>query len=83
MFLINQQSFILVTYYPENTNLASINIYEGNEFTYEFTTPLSKYCFAKECVSLDNIIELVTERLIITANQNLLFIISKSLSDFR
>jgi len=87
--LINQQSFILATYYQEITNacsltsLAAINIYEGNEFTYEFTTPLSKYCFPRECVSLDHIIELVTERLIITANQNLLFIISKQCSDSR
>lgn len=86
--LINQQSFILATYYQDTSSmsncLASINIYEGNEFTYEFTTPLSKYCFPKECVSLDhNIIELVTERLIITANANLLFIISKQCSDFR
>lgn len=81
--LINQQSFILATHYHENGNLASINIFEGNEFDYEFTTPLSKYCFPRECVSLENIIELVTERLIITANANVLFVISKQCSDFR
>jgi alpha-tubulin suppressor-like RCC1 family protein len=81
--LIQQEPFIFMFAFSTSDSFVNLSVFELNNFRYPTFTPLARYALPSDCLDEQRPRIALTDRFILSARQNVLYLISRQHSDYR